>query len=188
MRSKEDMVLDLFYNRPKQWRFEELLEAAGISRPQLARWLRRFEAEGMVERVKERRKHPFYRYNYEDPRFRNRKRLYGLQLLTESGLLDHLAALEGAKAVVLFGSFSRADWYAESDVDIFIYGDDAAFELGKFERILGREIQIFTAKDRKSLGELGEGLMKNILCGLMIKGPIPPEMFDAASPEAAGSV
>ena len=48
MQDKQNKVLGLFFNKPKHWHFNELLEDAQISRPQLAQWLKVFEKENLI--------------------------------------------------------------------------------------------------------------------------------------------
>jgi predicted nucleotidyltransferase len=169
MKSKEEDVLKLFYNSGKHWHFEELLKVAGISRRQLTNWLKRFEKEELIIKVKEKGRHPFYTHNFHNVRFQNRKRIYALEMLTRSGFFDHLSSLKGAKVVILFGSFSRADWYEDSDIDIFIYGDDSLFEKGKYERLLLKDIQVFNSKDNKGLQRYDQ-MLPAIISGNFIKG------------------
>ena len=149
MRSQEDKVTGLFFNTPKHWHFEELLNKSGLSRPRLAVWLKKFIKQGLIKRLKPKGKMPYYIGISENPEFRNRKRLFAIKTLTESGLLDHLSSLKKAKVVIIFGSFSRADWYDDSDIDIFIYGDESNFEYYKYKQKLKREIQIHSAKTKK---------------------------------------
>ena len=115
---------------------------------------------------------PYYMGIFENPEFQNRKRLFGLKQLTDSGLLNHLSALEKAKLVIIFGSFSRYDWYDHSDIDIFIYGNDDEFEQGKYELKLDREIQLFNAKNKKDLKKMGSGLIQNMIEGFIVKGDL----------------
>lgn len=172
MRSKEGLVLEPFFNSPKHWHFDELHKKIGISKPQLSYWLKKFEKKEIIQRVKPRGKMPHYTGVFENPEFQNRKRLFGLKQLTDSGLFNHLSTLDRAKLVILFGSFSRYDWYDHSDIDIFIYGDDDEFEQGKYELKLDREIQLFTAKNKKDLRKMGPGLIQNMLEGFIVKGDL----------------
>ena len=171
MKSKEEQVLEVFFNSPKHWHFDELLEESDISRSQLVMWLKKLQKEGLIKRLKPKGKMPYYISNPDNPSFRNKKRLFGLEKLTKSGLLDHLHTLEGAKVVILFGSFSRSDWYGSSDIDIFIYGDDDKFKQGEYELKLNREIQVHNAKDRKDLKSIGK-MLPYIISGDFIKGSI----------------
>ncbi len=171
MRSKENEILELFFNSSKHWRFEKILKKAKIGRPQLTRWLRVFQKEGMIKRVKKKGKMPYYVHDFHNPKFDIRKKLYARQILASSGLLEHLASLKKAKVIILFGSFSRSDWYNHSDIDIFIYGSDDDFEQGKYELKLHRDIQVHTAKDKKDLKRMNK-LLPYIVSGDYIKGSI----------------
>ena len=170
MKSKES-VLALFYGSSKHWHFNEIMKKARISRPQLAQWLNKFEKEGVIKRVKPKGKMPYYVQNFDNPNFQQRKRLFTLKMLAESGLLNHLASLKEAKVVILFGSFSRSDWYDDSDIDIFIYGNDKDFEQGKYELKLRRDIQVHAAKTRKDLKRIDK-MIPYIIMGDFIKGSI----------------
>ena len=171
MESKEEHVLGLFYNSSKHWHFEEILRKAKISRPQLARWLKKFEKEGLIKRIKPKGKMPHYVQDFDSVHFQQRKMLFARKQLTESGLLSHLASLPKAKAVIVFGSFTRPDWYEGSDIDVFIYGNGEAFEQGKYELKLKREIQVHTAGSKEDLKRMDK-LLPYILAGNFVKGSI----------------
>ena len=171
MQSKEESVLEPFFNSAKYWHFDELLEKIKISRPQLSFWLKKFVGEGIILRVKPKGKRPYYQYNFDSPSFKNKKRLFGLNTLNRAGLLDHLSELKGAEVVILFGSFSRSDWYEHSDIDIFVYGSDENLEQGKYELKLRRDIQVHLAKNKKDLKKMST-LLPYIIAGDFIKGSI----------------
>lgn len=171
--SKEEAVLELFFNEPsKQWHFENILRTAKVSRSKAVKWLAKLLKEGIVKRIQPVGKMPYYQADFDNPSYRNRKRLFALKKLYDAGLLDHLASLPKTKAVIIFGSFSRADWYTESDVDIFIYGSDEGLEQMKYERALKRDLQVFTAESAQDLEKFRHGLLQNIINGYRIKGDI----------------
>ncbi len=171
MRSKDERVLELFFNTPKHWHFDELVGKSGLSRDRLNYWLKKFVKQGMIKRVKQKGKMPYYTGCYEIPEFQHKKRLFALRVLTESGLLSHLSTLRGAKVAVIFGSFSKADWYDHSDIDVFIYGDDKDFDRLKYGSMLHRGIQVHTAKNKKDLKRMGR-MLPYIVGGDFIKGSI----------------
>ena len=171
MQSKEEVVLEPFFNSSKHWHFDELLKATKISRSQLSQWLKKFVAERLIKRVKPKGKMPYYLQNFESPAYQHRKKLFALRKLTESGLLEHLASLPDAKVIILFGSFTRSDWYEGSDIDIFIYGNDKNFEQGKYELNLKRDIQVHTAKNKQDLKKINK-MLPYIITGDFIKGSI----------------
>lgn len=170
---KEEIVLELFFNEPtKHWHFEELLRTAHISRPQIARWLRKFQAEGIVRRIKPKGKMPYYIANYEKPQYQAYKRIFALNLLEKQGLLTHLSNLPKAKTIIIFGSITRWDWYKDSDIDVFIYGSPEGFQREKYWAKTGREIETFICRDKNELNKFPTALMRNILEGYLVKGTL----------------
>lgn len=173
MESKEAKVLDLFFQEPtREWHFEEILREAGITRSKAAGWLRKFSREGLIRRVKEKGKMPHYISCYESPPYQNRKKLYAMEMLYDTGLLNHLASLEKAGTIILFGSFARWDWYRKSDIDIFIYGEPDGLSIAKYEIKAKRDIQLFICRNKSELKKLGNGLLRNIIKGIVIKGSL----------------
>lgn len=168
--SKEDVVLELFFNSPRHWHFEELLQKSGLSRGRLNNWLHRFLNEDIIIRVKEKRKMPYYKGNFGHPAYTNKKKLYSLNTFYKTGFLNHLQSLPHTDTIIIFGSMVRSDWYKGSDVDLFIYGDDDELKQGLFEQKLHREIQVFTAKKRSDLRKYSPGLLTNIVKGYIVKG------------------
>src|SRR3989344_2326846 len=171
MRSKENNLLELFFNSPtREWHFEEIVKEARIARSKVDRWLKQFKKEGLVKRIKEKGKMPYYISDYHSVAYQNKKKLFALNTLYNIGLLNHLASLAKAKSVILFGSFARSDWYKDSDLDIFIYGDPEGLSIAKYETKLHRDIQVFVADSKEDLKKLGLDLIKNIIKGNLIKG------------------
>ena len=173
---------ELFFNHPtKQWHFEELRIASGLSRAQTNEWLKKLKKEQLIKRVKPKGKMPYHVANWQHPHYKNTKRLFGLTALHECGLLDYISSLEGAETVVIFGSFSRWDWYDNSDVDIFIYGDVKEIFVGKFGSKLKREVQIFHGKNIADLKKMGKPLLKNVIKGITLNGTLPQEVLEYAA-------
>jgi predicted nucleotidyltransferase len=179
--SKEEKVLEIFFNNPtKQWHFSELKKETKLADSKLAKWLTKFQKEKLILRNKPEKKMPHYISNRFDSHFQNKKKLFAMQKLYESGLLDHLASLEKPKLVILFGSIVSWNWQKESDIDLFIYGDDSELKTFEFEKKLGREIQVFSCPDEKKLKQFGSELVRNILRGIRIKGELPYEVLSYA--------
>ena len=167
------MLLELFFNEPsKHWLFKELRAKAKISEPQLTKWLHRFTKEGLIKRIKPHSKMPYYVGNYESGVYKNRKRLFAYNRLYETGFLNYLLSLKKAETVIIFGSFSRWDWYSKSDIDLFIYGSTDGLNLGAYEKKLHRDIEVFSCKNTKQLNKFGVALIRNIIKGNIVKGDI----------------
>jgi predicted nucleotidyltransferase len=175
-------LLDLFYNYPsKQWHFEQLRRDSNFSRAQTNEWIKKLVNDHLIVRIKPKGNMPYYQANCLHPHYQNSKRLYALQGLHDSGLLDYLSSLEKAEVIVIFGSFSRWDWYDKSDIDIFIYGNIGHLSLGKYTSSLKREIQIFSGTGNDDLRQMGPALLRNILRGIVIKGNFPQEVISHAA-------
>ncbi len=171
--SKYEKILELFFNEgSKHWRFEEIVKKSGLSRDKANKWLKKFINKEFIKKIKENNRMPYYIGNFSSPVYKSKKRLYAFKKFYKSGFLPHLMSLEKAKTVIIFGSFARADWYTESDVDLFIYGDDSELEKGKYETKLNREIQLFSCRNSKDFKHLGTALLKNIISGYLIKGDL----------------
>ncbi len=182
MKSMENSVLEEFFNYPsKHWHFVELSNKLNLAQSKLDKWLKKFQKQGIIVKIKEKGKMPHYISNYDNPNYQYKKRIFALNRLYGSGLLSHLASLKKTKSIIIFGSFSRSDWHKNSDIDIFIYGDPAGLNIGKYERILHYDIQLFTSKNKKELTRLGAGLLRTIIRGNLIKGDIPKEVIANAS-------
>ncbi|MBI4451094.1 nucleotidyltransferase domain-containing protein [Candidatus Woesearchaeota archaeon] len=115
---------------------------------------------------------PYYIGNDEDSRYQSRIRLFALEQFEKQGFLSHLASLPKAQTVIIFGSMTRWDWYKNSDVDVFIYGDPEGYREGEYWAKLGREIETFICKDKTELHKFPPGLLRNILEGYRVKGKI----------------
>jgi predicted nucleotidyltransferase len=179
--SRELDLLELFFNYPtKQWHFKELKERTKLADSKLAKWLTKFQKENLILRNKPEKKMPHYISNRFNPHFQSKKKLFAMQKLYESGLLDYLASLEKPKLVILFGSFISWNWHEKSDIDLFIYGDDAELRVFEFEKKLNREIQVFACEGKNKLEKYGGQLVRNILRGTIIKGELPYEMLSYA--------
>ncbi len=166
----------LFFQSPLQhWHFKDIIQESGLSRERVNFYLRELLKEQFILRKKLKRKQPYYQPQIQSPSFRLEKRLYGLSLLQESGLFEHLLSSPEIKTAVLFGSFARGDWGKSSDVDLFIYGQDTNLDQGKFELKLHRELQVFSFKSASEIKKkVSPALLSNIAKGFNIKWTLEP--------------
>ncbi len=173
MEKKEDLK-ELFFNySTKQWHFEELVNTSGLTRTNTNLWLKRLMKESLITRIKPRGKMPYYLSKYSDAKFKVQKKVFALQQFEKTGFLEHLSSLP-AKTVIIFGSFSRADWHNESDIDLFIYGPADNFEKGHYEKVFHREIQVFHYEHEKDIKRLEPAVLPRIMAGIHVKGQGEP--------------
>ncbi len=172
--SKEEKILELFLQSSslKLWRFEEIVRKTKMARNSVNKWLIRFQKEGIIKKIKKKNKFPYFVSDFHNPRFKAKKRLYALNKFYQTGFLPHLMNLKKAKTVVIFGSFSRADWYKGSDIDLFVFGSSEGFDKFKFQSKLKREIEVYEYSGVKEIKKISSGLIKNVINGYVVKGRI----------------
>lgn len=172
-KSREHDLIALFYNYPtKHWRFKELEESVPIAANKISKWLKKFVAEGLVQRVSVKGKMPYYIGAFDSPAYKTSKRLFAFTEMYKSGLLNQLIAAKGVKTAIIFGSMTRTDWHFQSDVDLFIYGKNPKIKTALPERYLHKEIQIFVCERKKDLSKYSNELLRNITKGWIIKGDL----------------
>ena len=172
--SKEKNVLKLILeNSPlKEWHFEELVREAKVTRLVANKWIKKYVSLKLIKRIKERNRFPYYTVGSDNPIYYSLKKLYVLEQFYDSGLISQLLSLRKAKTIILFGSMIKGDWYKDSDIDIFIFGESSDFDKSEFEIKLKRDIELHLFKDKKEINEVKTGLIKNVINGLVIKGQI----------------
>lgn len=184
--SKEERILELFLNEPtKYWHFHDIVKTAKVSEAAASKWLNRLRKGKVISHVKPKGKMPYFIGNFRDDNYRNKKKIYAMQKLCETGLLVKLQQLKNARTVVVFGSFARSDWNTQSDVDIFVFGDPGDLRFGGFWKGLGfqgksRDLEVHSFKSIRDIRNIRSGLMKNVVKGHFVKGNI----FDIAEVEA----
>ena len=136
---KEKIKALFFAETLRRKHFEDIVKESEVSRERINHFLKKLIKEKFILRIKPKGKMPYYIANRDFPKFRSEKRIYGLKLLEQIGLFDHINSLKDIKTAILFGSFSRGDWNKSSDIDLFIYGDVKYFEKGKLETKIKRE-------------------------------------------------
>jgi predicted nucleotidyltransferase len=176
--SKEHKILELFFNEPsRQWHFKDVVRVAKISENRANFWLKNLLKEKIIIYHKKSNQMPYYTANFDYTNYKTKKKLYALERFYETGFLKHLESLN-AKTIVIFGSFSRADWHSKSDIDLFIIGNDNNLEKGKYEAILHREIQLFSFKNQKEIKHINSNLIPNVINGYFVKGEVQSILGD----------
>ena len=172
--SKEQNVLRLILeNSPlKEWHFEEIVKTAKVTRIVASKWLKKYVKEGLLKKIKEKGRFPYFTVGSNNAIYYSLKRVYLLEELHKSGLLPKLFSLKNAKTIIIFGSSIKGDWYKDSDIDLFIYGNIDEFDKSAYELKLKRHIELHIFENKNELEEVKTGLIKNVINGYVIKGEI----------------
>ena len=173
-KSKEENVLKLILeNSPlKEWHFESIVREAKVTKAVANKWLKKYMKEGLLKHVKEKGKFPYFTAGSDNPVYNSLKRVYALEQLHKSGLIPGLLSIKNVKTVILFGSVTRGDWYKDSDIDIFVFGNIPEFDKHIYELKLGKHIEMHTFQNKKELRSVKTGLIRNIVNGYVVKGQI----------------
>ncbi|MBU1321170.1 MAG: nucleotidyltransferase domain-containing protein [Nanoarchaeota archaeon] len=171
--SKEQQLLRLILeNSPtKHWHFEEIVKKAKLTRAVANKWLKKYSKEGLLKRIKEKGKFPYFTAGSNNPAYQSKKKLYALEELYQSGLIPHLNTIN-AKTIIVFGSMIKGDWYKESDIDIFIYGEPKGIDKQKYEKKLKRSIELHVFETKKDIKAVRTGIINNIINGYLVKGQL----------------
>ncbi len=172
--SKEENILKLILeNSPlKEWHFEEIVREAKVTKLVANKWLKKYVSNRLLKHIKEKGKFPYFTVGSNNPVYYSIKRVYALEQLHKSGLIPKLLSLKTAKTIILFGSIVKGDWYKDSDIDIFIFGDISDFDKKLYELKLHKNIELHIFHDKEEIEEVKTGLIKNIINGYVIKGEI----------------
>ena len=98
------------------------------------------------------------------------KRLFNLQSLYFSGLIDFLIEKYSNPTIIVFGSYSIGEDIEKSDIDIYIETPKKEIEknLNSFEKKLQRNIQVFQHKNINQIKN--KALINNIINGIVLNG------------------
>jgi len=160
-------LLKIFlFNPTESFRLRELSRLSEISPPSVVEYLNEFEKEGLIQRYVK-RDIPFYKANQNNEKLVFYRKTAIFYELHNTGLVDYLWDKLAPEAIILYGSYAKAEFTEESDIDLFIIGKEKNLDLGDFEKKLGTNIHLMFDPDIKKI----PSKLKNNLCnGIVLKG------------------
>jgi predicted nucleotidyltransferase len=166
----EDEILRYFiYNPMRHFGVRELSRITKRNTKTVMKYLKDLVKRKIIVKIKEKNKYSYYESNRLSGSYKIMKSNYLLNLIAETGLFDLLEKELNPKAIVLFGSVQKGTYTQDSDIDIFILGEEKKIDLRKFEKKLGHKIELYFEKD---IQKLSEGLKNNIVNGYTLQGRI----------------
>jgi len=107
--------------------------------------------------------------NTEHEKFPRTKRIFNLQQIEDSGLVEYLTHEYNHPPIVLFGSYARGEDIERSDIDIAILTHKhKELELEKFEEKMKRKISIHEI----TLETVSEEFKKSLYNGVVLAGSL----------------
>jgi len=161
-------VLAVFFDNPsREFHLRELSRILKLSMPTIISATDKLAKEKLI--IKEKgRVITKVTANRDNTDFAKHKRLYNLELIYNSSLINHLfESYNQPKAIILFGSFSRGEDIEKSDIDIAVITNKRLnLSLSKYENILKKAISMHEVSLDKISGEF----KANLLNGIVLEG------------------
>ncbi len=169
-----DNIIEYFIREPnREFHIRELAKLSKISPTTVSKYLKQLSNRGILL-SKKRYNHSLFRANAENPNFKDLKLFYNIKILRESGLINHLIDIfNHPEAIILFGSFRKAEDTPKSDIDLLIITPiKKEPNLTKFEKKLRHKIQIFlySHQDMEKMKVKNKELLNNMINGIVLSG------------------
>ncbi len=169
-----DKLLEFFIREPeREFYVREIAKILKNSPTTISKYLKKYENKKILI-SKNKLNHLLFRANTDSRQFKQLKLNYNLNALQESGLIEYLVEeFNQPEAIVLFGSFSKAEDNKNSDIDLLIVSfRKQEINLEKFEKKLGHKIQLFvhSKNDLEKLKNKNKELFNNWINGIVIHG------------------
>ena len=159
-------IKGIFFENPaKEFHIREIARLLRISKTAVSYHVKGMIRQGIVIVKKDVFKG--FMANETSNMYRFNKMIYALEKIHDSGLIDFLETQTTPKAIVLFGSFAKAEFDKSSDIDLFIQAPKQAVSLDKFEKALKHKISLLFEPEPK---KMSPELLNNIINGIKLSG------------------
>lgn len=162
-------VASAFFKEPtKEHYLKGISREINLAHTSVKKILNYLERLSIIKRkdiIRNTRIFPVYKANINSNEYRKYKILYAVDSIQE--LADYLNDKIMPESIVLFGSYAKGEDTEESDVDIFIEAKEKKLNLTKFEKKLGRKIELHF---KSKFTEYSKELKNNISNGFVLRG------------------
>ncbi len=170
-KSSMQLVMEVFFRFPtREHTLKEISNYSKIAHTSVKKNLQKLMKIGLIKQKIERkgtRKFPIYQAYKENKVFIQYKKVYNLQTIMESGIINSIEEKLMPKCIVMFGSFQRGEDTEESDIDLFVEGKKEEMKLIQFEEKIGRKIQIHF---KDNFISYPKELKNNLINGIVLHG------------------
>ena len=171
----ERSVLEVFFAYPNTlFTVREVSRLRKITHPTVARCLQTLNKLKVVVGVSQKNKtgvwnNILWKANTSDERYKQRKKMFNLEQLYCSGIIEKIASDTSPNAIVLFGSYRRGEDMEESDIDLFVVSKEKKITLNGFEKKLHRKVNLTFETNPAALNK---EFLNNIINGIVLYGYI----------------
>lgn len=166
-----DVLKIYFENSLDEFSVRDIARLVELSPSTVSKVIKKYNGLGVLK-IREYKNILLSSANKENDLFKDMKKFYNIQKLKKSGLIDELNKFYHNPTIILFGSFSRGEDVKTSDIDIVVFSEiKKDFQnMAKFEKKLGKELQIFCFNQVSSVKNTG--LLNNMLNGTILQGGV----------------
>lgn len=161
-------VLDAFFENPsREFYLRELSRLLKLSMPTIISTTDKLAKENLIIKTKGKVLTKVMA-NRENANFVKSKRVYNLELIYNSYIVDYLSkSYNQPKCIILFGSFSRGEDIEKSDIDIAVITNKKLdIDLPEYEKKLKRAINLHEI----NLSKISEEFRANLANGIVLEG------------------
>ncbi|MBN2042662.1 MAG: nucleotidyltransferase domain-containing protein [Candidatus Aenigmarchaeota archaeon] len=160
-------VMQEFFDFPRKgFQIREISRRINLAQVSVINHLKALQKEGLV--VKEKKGiYPTFHANTNNENYKTLKKQNLVQRIHESELISFIDRNLKPNCIVLFGSGARGEDTETSDIDLFVQAKEVQMDLGKYENLLKRKINLLFEPETKGLSK---ELLNNIINGQVIYG------------------
>ncbi len=160
-------ILELFIEFPvKDFSVRGIARTLKLSHATVLKYISDLLKLNLIKKKKE-TLYPTFYANTESQKYKFYKRNYFVFRLIDSGLIGFIQKQVLPSCIVLFGSGAKAVFTERSDIDIFVEAKESPLNLSKYEKLLGRKINLLFEPD---INDFSKELRNNVVNGVVLYG------------------
>lgn len=163
----QDKILRLFFENPSgEFQIRGIAKLLKLPKSSVSYRIQQLAKRGIILRKKS-GIFPCYAANAMGEQYHFYKLHDATEQIMELGLLDYIEKETNPRCIILFGSFAKAEYNGNSDIDLFVQAGEKALDLAKFEKKLKHPINIIFRHD---LNKIPDELFNIIINGIKLRG------------------
>lgn len=160
-------ILELFIEFPvKDFSVRGIARTLKLSHATVLKYISDLLKLNLIKKKKE-TLYPTFYANTESQKYKFYKKNYLIFKLINSGVVDFIQKQVLPSCIVLFGSGAKAVFTEKSDIDIFVEAKESLLDISKYEKLLGKKINLLFEQD---ISNLSKELRNNIINGVVLYG------------------
>ena len=160
-------ILELFIEFPtKEFSLRGIARQLKLSHATVLKYINDLEIIGLLKKNEE-TLYPTYIANSLNQKYKFYKKNYMVSKLMDSTIVEHIQKEVLPSSIILFGSVAKGTFNEKSDIDIFVEAKETVLNIRKFERRLGKKVNLLF---EQNLNNLSRELRNNIINGIILYG------------------